>query len=79
MTYSANLGRCPREAEIRAEDGGMAGYRKVHVILHNGHDTKGRGQDPWPAAQPYGSRSPSTVWRISQPPHDFEIKKWEII
>lgn len=74
MAYSANQGRCPRECELRAEDGGIAGYRAVHVILHNGFDTKRAGHTPWPAA----GRQPATVWRISRPAHPFEIEKWEI-
>lgn len=75
MAYKLNPGRIPRECEIRSEDGGITGFRNVHVILFNKHDTKARGQSPWPAA----GRQPLTNWRISAPAHPFEIERYEVL
>lgn len=81
MTYTPNPGHLPPECEIWADvetDGilsrSLVGYRNVHVRLFNGIDTAKRGDPPWPAA---GGRL-STVWRISKPPHPFEIEEFEI-
>lgn len=74
MVWKANEGRCPYEAEIRDEGGGIAGHRAVHVRLFGGWDSKKAGHKPWPAA---GARPP-TNWRISRPPHPFEIKEYEV-
>lgn len=69
-----NEGRLPPECEVRDEDGNVTSYRDVHVVLHNGFSTRKAGRAPWPA----GGGRPPTNWRISKPPHDFEIKEWEI-
>lgn len=65
-----NPGHLPKECVILDEDGELAGYRPVHVRLFNGW----RSQAPWPAA---GSRPP-TNWKISRPPHPFEIEAYEL-
>lgn len=74
MAYQPNLGRIPTECEIRGDDGDIIGHRHVHVRLFGGFDTKRAGHQPWPAG---GARQP-TNWRISRPPHPFEIAEWEI-
>ena len=68
-----NEGRCPREAEIRGEDGSIAGFRKVHVVLRNGFSTRKAGHDPWPA----GGARPPTRWTLKGGSHD--ILEWEIV
>lgn len=70
----ASEGRCPYEREIRDEQGNIAGFRSVHVVLFGGYDTRKAGAAPWPA----GGGRPPTNWRISRPPHPFEIKEWTI-
>lgn len=69
-----NDGHIPSECIIRDEAGDITGYRKVHVRLFGGFDTRKAGNDPWPA----GGARPPTEWRISKPPHPFEIEEWEI-
>lgn len=69
-----NRGRVPAEAEIRDEEGELVGHRSVHVVLFNGWSTAKAGASPWPAS---GGR-PATNWRVSDPPHAFEIKLWEL-
>lgn len=69
-----NEGHLPPECEIRDEHGNVTGYRAVHVVLFGGLDTRKAGHAPWPAA---GGRPP-TQWRISKPPHPYEIMEWEI-
>ncbi len=69
-----NPGHLPPECEVRDEHGNVTGYRAVHVVLFGGLDTRKLGHAPWPAA---GGRPP-TQWRISKPPHPYEIMEWEI-
>lgn len=69
-----NEGRVPPATEIVDDAGDVVGYRAVHVVLFNGFSTKAAGHLPWPAA---GGRIP-TSWRISKPPHLFEIREWEL-
>lgn len=87
MAYQRNEGHLPRECEIWADvetEGVLArslvGYRNVHVRTFGGptvrpYDSKKAGAAPWPSA---GSRPVQTNWGISNPPHPFEIKEWEI-
>ena len=72
MAYQPNLGRIPPECEILDEQGNVTGYRAVHVVLFNGFSTSKAGHAPWPA----GGGRPPTNWRISKPPHPFEIAEW---
>lgn len=75
MPWQPNPGRLPADCVVRdAEAGEITGYRKVHVRLFNGIDTRRRGDAPWPAA---GARL-ATEWRISTPPGPFEIEAYEI-
>ncbi len=69
-----NEGRLPPECEVRDEHGNVTGYRAVHVVLFNGLSTRKLGHAPWPA----GGGRPPTNWRISKPPHPYEIMEWEI-
>lgn len=72
MAYVANQGRCPRECEIRGDDGDITGFRSVHVRLRNGYDSKKASASPWPA----GGGRPSTRWTLLR--HAFDILEWEI-
>ncbi len=72
MPYQPNPGRLPDECLVLDEQGEVVGYRPVHVRLFNGIDSKVRGDAPWSSAN---ARQP-TVWKISRPPHPFEIKEW---
>lgn len=63
-----NPGRLPPECVIRDDDGNVTGYRSVRVVLWGGI-----ASGPWPSA---GGRPP-TCWKISKPPHPYEIKEWE--
>lgn len=69
-----NEGRIPPECEIRGDDGDIIGWRNVHVELFGGYSTRKAGAAPWPA----GGGRQSTNWRISRPPHPFEIRKWTL-
>lgn len=73
MPYAPNPGLLPDDCLIHDEDGNFTGFRRVHVRLFGGYDSRERGHDPWPAA---GARPP-TDWRISKPPFPFEIKEYE--
>lgn len=66
-----NAGRVPPETVIWDEDGNVAGYRQVRVTLFNGLVC-----GPWPSA---GGRPHPTNWKISRPPHPFEIESYEVI
>lgn len=71
-----NQGRIPPECEIRdPETGDITGHRAVHVVLFGGYDSKKAGHAPWPSA---GGRPHQTVWRIDRPPHDYQIKEFEV-
>ena len=72
MPWHPNPGRLPDACVIRDEGGEVVGYRHVHVRLFGGFDSKAAGHAPWPSAD----RRPPTEWRISRPPHPFEIKEW---
>jgi hypothetical protein len=74
MAYLPNPGRIPAECQICDEAGEVTGWRRVHIRLFGGWDSRKAGHDPWPAAD----GRPATVWRVSRPPHTFEIKEWEI-
>lgn len=65
-----NPGHLPEECIIRDDDGEVTGYRQVMVTLFNG-----RTIGPWPAA---GGRPYPTNWKISRPPHRYEIKEYQI-
>ncbi|WP_179504378.1 MULTISPECIES: hypothetical protein [unclassified Sphingomonas] len=56
------------------ELGHVAGYRRVHVRLFNGYDSRAKGHEPWPA----GGGKPPTQWAISRPAHPFEIREYEV-
>ena len=75
MAYQPNPGRLPADCELLDEHGELAGYRPVHVRLFCGWDSQRAGHAPWPAA---GGRPRATVWRISTPPHPFEIQQYEV-
>lgn len=75
MALQPNPGSLPRDCIILDEEGNVTGFRKVHVVLFNGHSTRAAGQDPWPAS---GARPP-TCWAISRPPHPFEIQSYEVV
>ena len=64
----------PAECVLFNEQGEPAGYRAVHVVLFNGWSSELTGNAPWPA----GGGNPPTNWRISDPPHPFEIKAWRL-
>ena len=69
--WRPNPGRYPDDCDILHPDiGEHIGFRKVHVRLFNGWTSLSSG--PWPAA---GGRPP-TVWRISCPPHPFDIAEY---
>ncbi len=70
-----NPGHLPEECIIRDDDGEVTGYRSVHVVLFGGFDSRKRGDAPWPSA---GGRPSPTNWKISRPPHPYEIKEYEI-
>lgn len=70
----SNPGHVPPACELRDDDGNITGFRAVHVRLFGGHDTRKRGDTPWPA----GGGRPPTNWRISKPPHPYEIEEWEV-
>lgn len=81
MAYQPNKGAFPTECEIWADvetDGVLArslvGFRQVHVRLFGGWDSAKALAAPWPSK---GGRPVDTNWRISRPPHPFEIKEWE--
>lgn len=72
MAYQPNIGERPAAIAIWDETGKVVtGYRPVHVILHGGYDSKQRDVAPWPGGPP-------TDWRISNPPHPFQIKSWDL-
>lgn len=89
MAYLPNPGHVPPETEIweDVETSGvvarsLVGHRPVHVRLWGdpargvaGWDTKRAGQAPWPAK---GGRQIDTDWRISKPPHPYQIKEFEV-
>jgi hypothetical protein len=75
VAYRPNPGRLPPECVVQDEAGEIISFRSVHVRLHNGIDTKARGNPPWPSA---GGRPSSTNWQISRPPHPFQIQEWEL-
>lgn len=75
MTYQSNMGRMPRECAVLDDDGNFVSYRAVHVRLFNGSDSAKMGHAAWPSA----GRQPPTVWKISSPPHPFEIQFYEIV
>lgn len=70
MTYSVNIGELPQAAKVFDDDGLVSGYRKVHVRLRGGYDSKRAMADPWPAA---GGR-PGTRWMLDG--SQFDIIEW---
>lgn len=82
MAYQPNPGHVPRETEVWGDvetNGVLArsiiGHKAVHVRLFSGFDSRRAGHAPWPAK---GGRPIDTNWRVSRPPHPYEIKEWEI-
>lgn len=85
MAFAPNLGHLPPECIIYGdlpddapEDAmpPIVGYRMVRVMLFRDESLKqAREREPWPSR---GGRPNSTNWTISEEPHDFEIRKWEI-
>jgi hypothetical protein len=75
MPRKPNPGHLPADCIILDEDGNVTGYRYVHCTLFNGIDTREKSPGGWPAA---GGRPP-TVWKISKPPHPFQIESYEVI
>ena len=72
---SSNPGHVPDATRILdPATGEITGHRAVHVVLFNGWSSRATGHAPWPAA---GGR-PATQWRISAPPHPFEIREYEV-
>lgn len=69
-----NPGHLPLECEILDENDEVVGFRPVHVRLFNGWSSAAANSPPWPSA----GRYPLTVWRISKPPHPFEIEHYEV-
>jgi len=75
VALQPNPGSVPPDCLILDEEGNVASFRKVHVVLFNGHSTRAAGQEPWPA----GGTRPPTNWGLSKPPHPFEIKAYEVV
>jgi hypothetical protein len=65
-----NPGHCPDEAD--GTDEGKTFY--VHVRLFGGYSTEEAGHAPWPA-----TGRGACDWRISRPPHPFQIEYWELV
>ena len=75
MPANPGTGRAPDDCyAIDPETGEVTGTRSVHVVLFNGWSSRAARQSPWLAA---GGRPP-TQWRISNPPHPFEIREYEV-
>lgn len=74
VAYKRNPGRVPDDCHIRDDDGEFVGYRRVHVRLFGGWDSRVSGHTPWPSA---GGRQ-STKWSIDKPPHAFDIAEYEV-
>jgi hypothetical protein len=74
VPLAPNSGRCPPEAEILDENGNVTSYRRVRVVLFNGHDTARKEPSGWPA----GGKG-ACNWRISRSPHPFEIREFEVL
>lgn len=73
--FKPNPGHLPFDCTIFDEEGQEAGFRRVHVILFNGWDSR-EHEHSWPSV---GLRAPLTGWEISKPPHPFEIKEYCIV
>lgn len=72
-----NEGRLPEECIIRDDAGNITGYHKVRIMLFVDDSIKqARERAPWPSGALY---PPQTDWTISDPPHDYQIRKWEIV
>lgn len=74
MAYKPNAGKLPAACRIVDDQGEVTGYRKVHVRLHGGWCSRAAGHEPWPA----GGGREATRWAVGKPPHDFDIKEWEL-
>lgn len=79
VVYLPNPGHLPFDCTIFDEDGQEIGFRQVHVRTFGTpktqpYDSKKAGHAPWPSA---GGRPP-TNWKVSNPPHAFEIKEYEV-
>ena len=75
MVWQRNPGHLPEDCIIRDEDGEIAGYRAVNVVLFNGWSNTKAGSPPWPA----GGGRPPTNWTIRRgDPHPFDIKGFEV-
>lgn len=69
-----NPGHLPDDCLILDDDGEVTGHRRVHVQLFNGHSTRTKEPAGWPS----GGRG-ACNWRISKPPHPYEIEFFEVI
>lgn len=74
MAYQPNDGLCPATCLIIDDEGEIAGFKRVHVRLFGGFDSRKAGHEPWPA----GGTRPPTRWKIGGKPHAFDIKEWEL-
>lgn len=74
MAYQPNAGKLPAACRIVDDQGEVTGYRKCHVRLFGGWDSRVAGHDPWPA----GGNREAISWRIGRKPHPFEIKEFEV-
>jgi len=70
-----NPGHLPDECVVRDEAGEAVSYRRVHVVLQGGYDSRKAGHAPWPSA----GGKPPTNWKLSRPPHAFEIATYEVV
>lgn len=74
MAYRENRGKLPRSCVVFSDDGEeRKSYRKVHVRLRNGFDSRRAGHDPWPAA----GTMPPTRWSLEG--HPFDVVEYEVI
>lgn len=73
MAYHPNAGSLPSACVIADDQGNVTSYRKVHVRLRQGYDTRKVGAAPWPSG---GSRPP-TRWSLSK--SAFDIIEYEVV
>jgi hypothetical protein len=73
MAFTTNLGHMPDDCIVLNDVGGIAAYKKVRVMLFRDEGLKqARDREPWPAG-------PQTVWKIDEPPHPFQIRRYEVV
>jgi len=51
-----------------------AAGKRIHARLFNGHDTRAKDPQGWAADGKNGC-----CWRISKPPHPYDIAEFEVI